>query len=138
MGGSMRKMLFSLALVAGLFGFSGALAHDETNEPHRDCGDAPAAYGDDYVGVCIQDVGLVQAGSNGEGGGYITADGAKEMGPTEGGPETWLDGYLLVTADDDEGVHVYCAGNGSYETGAQADDELVLLNDEGDCFAPPA
>jgi hypothetical protein len=134
----MRKMIFAIALVAGLFAFSGAMAHDETDEPHRNCGDTPAVQGDDYAGLCLQDVGLIQAGSNGEGGGYITADGAAEMGSADDSPDQWLDGYVLVTADDNEGVHVYCAGNGSFENGAQADDELVLLNADGDCLSPPA
>lgn len=133
----MRKMVLTLAILGGLFGFTGAMAHDELNEPNRDCSAGPILSDqENYVAVCIQDVGLVFLGSNGEGGGTIAVDGAKQMGPTSGGPETWLDGYLRVDADDNEGVHVYCAGNGAFETGAQADDELFLLNENGDCGTP--
>jgi hypothetical protein len=132
----MRKMAITLAIVAGMFGFSGAMAHDEIDEPTRDCSEPVQTDESSYIGVCIQDVGFVFLGSNDDGGGTIAVDGAKEMGPTSGGPETWLDGYLRIDADDNEGLHVYCAGNGSFENGAQPDDELVLMNAEGDCGAP--
>lgn len=131
----MRKMVILLALVAAAFGFTGAMAHDELNEPVRDCSNPVQTDEATYIGVCVQGVGFVYAGSNDNGGGTIAVDGAKEMGGTSGGPESWLDGYLRVDADDDQGLHVYCAGNGAFETGDQADDELVLLNSEGDCGA---
>jgi hypothetical protein len=131
----MRKMAILLVLVTAVFGLSGAMAHDGSGEAHRDCGTDPVTTDQEsFIQVCIQDVGLVRLASDGNGGGYVAVDGAAEMGEDEGGPESWLDGYILITGNDEPNGNVYCAGNGAYEDGAQ-DDDAIFLNG-GDCLNP--
>jgi hypothetical protein len=132
----MRKIVILLAIVGAVFGFSGAMAHDQIDEPTRDCTEPVQTDESSYIGVCIQDVGFVFLGSNGEGGGTIAVDGAKEMGGPTGGPESYLDGYIMVTGDDTPDGNIYCSGNGQFEEGAQEDDSIFLNG--GDCLNPGA
>jgi hypothetical protein len=90
----------------------------------------PDANDDNYVGVCTG-LGVVRVGTT-DNGFFITADGSR-------GADVWFEhepkelhytkGYVLVKTDEQGDVHVYCAGGGQYEDGAQPDDELLT----GDC-----
>jgi hypothetical protein len=145
----MRKAFALVALLSATFSLSSALGHngEDAKSADRPCyaSSDPVVVeqdtdsnGADFIGVCT-DYGVVRAGVNfDEESGFIAADGSPAAGSEdpadEDNPAEWGDGYLLLTGNSEGAFHVYCAGNGDYEDGAQPDDELAPA---GDCLNPP-
>ncbi len=106
----MRRIsaLFAVVLMSGAL----ALAAPAMAKPSERCGGNPVAAHDNGASVCVQDLGALTIAVNGNGTGYVVADGDDRNVLTQ--VSGCLDGFVGLQLNGEGNSGVVASGDGDY------------------------